>query len=231
MNHNRERAHTQRISERCTFQPLDWSSRKVSSISKRNPYSSKVLRLVFSSLTIAQNSPLTLLRPKMRCTGPYSCSLCSLTEVKAQGFTPLEMEVFELTPTFARAPNPSVFLQSNAIVPTPRKIPDQTGQPWSKLPRKCIVIIQKFGWAAVLTPKLSAYTLDLVYGCPVWSNFIGAPLAGQCPHQVRVDKAPVCQQHHLYPFGQSLDGLFQHLSIIAPRHRGTRVFHHSPDHR
>jgi hypothetical protein len=25
MNHNRERAHTERISERCTFQPLDWS--------------------------------------------------------------------------------------------------------------------------------------------------------------------------------------------------------------
>ena len=35
-------------------------------------------------------------------------------------------------------------------------------------------LYQKFGWAAVLTPKLSAYTLDLVYGCPVLSNFIGA---------------------------------------------------------
>ena len=38
---------------------------------------------------------------------------------------------------------------------------------------------QKFGWAAVLTPKLSALTLDLVYGCPVLSNFIGAPTAQQ----------------------------------------------------
>ncbi len=26
-----------------------------------------------------------------------------------------------------------------------------------------------------MTPKLSALTLDLVYGCPVLSNFIGAP--------------------------------------------------------
>ncbi len=53
-------------------------------------------------------------------------------------------------------------------------IPDNRGQ---NCRANVSCLYQKFGWAAVLTPKLSALTLDLVYGCPVLSNFIGAPFS------------------------------------------------------
>ncbi len=37
---------------------------------------------------------------------------------------------------------------------TPRKIPDHTGQPWSKLPRKCIVLIPKIWMGGSFDTKI-----------------------------------------------------------------------------
>ena len=60
-----------------------------------------------------------------------------------------------------------------------------------------------------MTPKLSAYTLDLVYGSPVWSNFIGAlwrpmwlSVFGQGRHQLTAEEGwqVYCQRYDLEHF-------------------------------
>src|SRR2546422_7702075 len=68
--HSRASASALRTSELSRWKPLDLSSKKFSSISKRQPYSTKVCTLVGSSLTTYQYSPLLVWRAKARETGP-----------------------------------------------------------------------------------------------------------------------------------------------------------------
>src|SRR2546428_4122555 len=68
--HSRASASASRTSELSRWKPWDLSSKKFSSISKRQPYSTKVCTLVGSSLTTYQYSPLLVWRAKARETGP-----------------------------------------------------------------------------------------------------------------------------------------------------------------
>ena len=58
--HNRSKPFAERISEDSSWKPLALSSKKFSSMSNRNPYSSNVVSLVGSSLTTNQYSVLLL---------------------------------------------------------------------------------------------------------------------------------------------------------------------------
>src|SRR2546428_11593700 len=82
--HSRASASASRTSELSSWKPLDLSSKKFSSISKRQPYSTKVCTLVGSSLTTYQYSPLLVWRAKARETCPnWSAGVATVWGEKA----------------------------------------------------------------------------------------------------------------------------------------------------
>src|SRR6266498_1578104 len=64
------KAFAERMRDDSSWKPWDLSSKKFSSMSKRNPYSSNVFDSVGSSLTTNQYSLLSFGRPRARWTGP-----------------------------------------------------------------------------------------------------------------------------------------------------------------
>src|SRR2546425_12356964 len=83
--HSRASASASRTSELSSWKPLDLSSKKFSSISKRQPYSTKVCTLVGSSLTTYQYSPLLVWRAKARETGPnWSAGIATVCRENAR---------------------------------------------------------------------------------------------------------------------------------------------------